>query len=477
MSILWSKETLLAAMNGFAIGGVSETFSGVSIDSRTLVKGDVFFCIKGDYFDGHDFAVTAYEKGAGAIVISKDHLSEMKKLALPLIVVSDVFQALEKLAKAARKRSKAKIIAITGSVGKTTTKEILKQALGTVGKVHANLASLNNCWGVPLTLARMPADSDYGIFEIGMNHKDEIRPLVKLISPHVVLITCIAAGHMGFFENLSEIADAKAEIFEGIDGEGIAILNADDDFFSYLVYKAKQCGIKKILSFGECNLADYQAKSINLFMDSSHMMVHISDCDSVYDMFVKIGAPGRHIVQNSLSVLAACDVFDADLARVALSLSHFSLPKGRGICYRLSLQNGGVFHLIDESYNANPASMQAALDLLATGPVGKNGRRIAVLGDMLELGNYSEKFHRDLVKPICISGANPVFLFGEAMKFLTVDLSDFVQVHYAENSKKILPLIFSEISDGDLIMVKSSHSVYSSNIVTAFLDNYERIFL
>ncbi|WP_455481620.1 UDP-N-acetylmuramoyl-tripeptide--D-alanyl-D-alanine ligase [Bartonella sp. B35(2025)] len=475
MTILWDKQTLLTVMDGFALGCLPETFSGISIDSRTLIKGDIFFCIKGDHFDGHDFAAQAYAKGAGVVIIAQDHLSKMRKLALPFIVVSDVFHALKKLAQAARRRSKAKIIAVTGSVGKTTTKEILKQALETVGKVHANLASLNNCWGVPLTLARMPVDSDYGIFEIGMNHKDEIRPLVKLIRPHVALITRIAAGHMGFFKNLTEIADAKAEIFEGLDKGGTVVLNADDDFFSHLVHKAKQCGIKKILSFGECDYADYQAKELHLFKDSSRMMVDISGRNLGYDMMVTIGAPGQHIVQNSLGVLAVCDVVGADLARVVLALSCFSLQKGRGICYRLSLPNGGVFHLIDESYNANPASMQAALNLLATGPVGKKGRRIAVLGDMLELGDYSEKLHRDLAKPICISGANPVFLFGEAMRFLTIDLSAFIKVYYAENSKKILPFIFSEISDGDLIMVKSSRSVYSSYIVTEILDHYKVI--
>ncbi|WP_336276528.1 UDP-N-acetylmuramoyl-tripeptide--D-alanyl-D-alanine ligase [Bartonella sp. CB178] len=469
MTVLWDKRELLAAVNGFAIGPLPEAFSGVSIDSRTLAKGDIFFCIKGNRFDGHDFATKAHTQGAGAIVIAREHLPEMKKLALPLVVVPDVLQALENLAQAARKRSKAKIIAITGSVGKTTTKEILKQALETVGKVHANLASLNNCWGVPLTLARMSADSDYGIFEIGMNHKDEIRPLVKLVRPHVALITCIAAVHMGFFKNLEEISDAKAEIFEGLDEDGTAILNADDDFFSHLVHKAKRCGVKKILSFGKKQHADYRAKELFLSKDSSHFVACVSD----RDVTIKICAPGKHIAQNSLGVFAVCGAINADLTRIIPALSQFSLQEGRGICYRLSLPSGGVFHLIDESYNANPASMRAALDLLAAGPVGEKGRRIAVLGDMLELGAYSERLHRDLVEPVCASGADPVFLFGKEMGFLAADLSAHVRTRYAENIKEILSLIFSEISDGDLIMVKSSRSIYSSNIVVALLDRYK----
>ncbi|WP_317993488.1 UDP-N-acetylmuramoylalanyl-D-glutamyl-2,6-diaminopimelate--D-alanyl-D-alanine ligase [Bartonella gliris] len=469
MTVLWDKQALIAALDGFVIGCLPETFSGISIDSRTLIEGDIFFCIKGHHLDGHDFAAQAYARGAGVLIVAENRLADMKKISAPLIVVPDVLQALEKLAQAARKRSKAKIIAITGSVGKTTTKEALKQVLATVGKVHANLASLNNCWGVPLTLARMPAECEYGIFEIGMNHKDEIRPLVKLVCPHVVLVTHISAGHMGFFKNLEGIADAKAEIFEGLDEKGIAILNADNDFFSYLAQKAKQFGVKKILSFGEAENSDYQGRDIRLLTDSSSMIVRILGQDRV----ITIGAPGRHIVQNSLGVLAVCDVIGVDFACVSLSLSRFSLQKGRGVRYQLSLPSGGEFHLIDESYNANPASMCAALDLLATGPVGGCGRRIAVLGDMLELGAYSEKLHRDLVKPICLSGANPVFLFGEAMQFLATDLSSSVKVHYAENIEKILPLLFAEISNGDLLMVKSSRGLNSSDIVTAFLDRYK----
>ncbi|MGF7157373.1 UDP-N-acetylmuramoylalanyl-D-glutamyl-2,6-diaminopimelate--D-alanyl-D-alanine ligase [Bartonella heixiaziensis] len=469
MTVLWDKQALITAIDSFVIGCLPETFSGISIDSRTLVKGDIFFCIKGHHLDGHDFAAQAYARGAGVLIVTEDRLTDMKKISAPLIVVPDVLQALEKLAQAARRRSKAKIIAVTGSVGKTTTKEALKQVLATVGKVHANSASLNNHWGVPLSLARMPAECDYGIFEIGMNHKDEIRPLVKLVHPHVALITHISAAHMGFFKNLEEIADAKAEIFEGLDEEGVAILNADNDFFSYLIQKAEQCGVKKILSFGEAENSDYQVRDICLQTDCSSMVVRISGQDRT----IKIGAPGRHIVQNSLGVLAVCDAVGANLECIALALSHFSLQKGRGIRYELSLPNGGEFYLIDESYNANPTSMRAALDLLATGPVGSCGRRIAILGDMLELGAHSEKLHRDLVKPICLSGAHPVFLFGEAMKFLAIDLSAYVKVHYAENIEKILPLLFAEISNGDLLMIKSSRGLNSSDIVTALFDRYK----
>ncbi|WP_455478988.1 UDP-N-acetylmuramoylalanyl-D-glutamyl-2,6-diaminopimelate--D-alanyl-D-alanine ligase [Bartonella sp. B23] len=469
MKVLWDKQALISAIDGFVIGCLPETFFGISIDSRTLVKGDIFFCIKGHHLDGHDFAAQAYAQGAGVLIVAEDRLTDMKKISAPLLVVPDVLQALEKLAQAARRRSEAKIIAVTGSVGKTTTKEALKQALATVGKVHANSASLNNHWGVPLSLARMPAECDYGIFEIGMNHKDEIRPLVKLVRPHVVLITHISAAHMGFFKNLKNIANAKAEIFEGLDEEGVAVLNADNDLFSYLIQKAKQCGVKKILSFGEAKNSDYQVRDVHLLTGSSSIIVRISGQDKE----IKIGAPGRHIIQNSLGVLAVCDAVGADLECIALALSRFSLPRGRGLRYKLSLPNGGEFYLIDESYNANPASMCAALELLATGPVGLYGRRIAILGDMLELGVHSEKLHRDLVKPVYLSRANPVFLFGKAMKFLAVDLSVYVKVYYAENIEEILPLLLAEISNGDLLMIKSSRGLNSSDIVAVLFDHYK----
>lgn len=471
MTILWERQALLTAVNGFVIGSLPETFSGVSIDSRTLTKGNIFFCIKGHHLDGHDFAKHAHEQGAGVLIVAQNRLEELRKLAAPLIVVPDVLRALEELAQEARRRSKAKVIAITGSVGKTTIKHALQEALATSGKVHANLASLNNLFGVPLTLARIPEDSDYVIVEIGMSHRDEIRPLVKLVRPHITLITHVAPGHIGFFKNLKEIAEAKAEIFEGSCDGGVAVLNTDDGFFSYFVQKAKQHGVKEILGFGEADCADYRAKEIRLLEDHSRVVMQLFGCE----MTVKIGAPGRHIVQNSLAILAICGAVGADLTRVISTLENFPLQKGRGLFYQLSLPKGGIFHLIDESYNANPASMCAAIDLLAKGPVGRCGRRIAVLGDMLELGAYSEKFHRELAKPICRSSANPIFLIGEGMKFLARELPEYIRVHHAKNVEGILPFILPEISDGDLIMVKSSRSIRSSYIVTELLSRYKVI--
>lgn len=469
MTLLWTAAELKQAISGEVIGELPDGFSGVSIDSRTLKPGEIFFCIKGEKFDGHDFAAKAAELGAGLVIIDKNHKDDLQKLSRPMIAVDDVLEALDKLGCAARKRSKAKIIAVTGSVGKTTTKEALRHCLSAVGKVHANPASFNNHWGVPLTLARMPADTDYGVFEIGMNHPNEIRPLVKMVEPHVAIITKIAAVHLGFFSSIEQIADAKAEIFEGLVENGIALLNADDEFFSYLSGKAKDCGIKTILSFGEADFANYRLEKLHMQGDCSCMTVKIGNDDAM----VKVAAPGRHIVQDCLAVLGACDCIGADMAHIVMAMASFTAESGRGARYHLSLPTGGTFTLIDESYNANPASMRASLELLKEAQPGARGRRIAVLGDMLELGKYSEKLHRELAGPIFSAGANPVYLIGQEIKPLADELAKKLKVVTQENVEGIIPLVLKDIRDGDVIMVKSSNSIRSSRVVSALLERYK----
>lgn len=469
MTRLWTGAELKQAISGEVIGELPDTLSGVSIDSRTVKPGEIFFCIKGEKFDGHDFAAKAVELGAGLVIIDKSHKTQLEKLSRPMIVVDDVLEALDKLACAARKRSKAKIIAVTGSVGKTTTKEALRHCLSAVGKVHANPASFNNQWGVPLTLARMPADTDYGIFEIGMNHPNEIRPLVKMVQPDVAVITKVAPVHLGFFSSIKQIADAKAEIFEGVVEDGIALLNADDDFFSYLSGKARDCGIKTILSFGEAGFANYRLEKLYMQGDCSCMTVKIGNDEAM----VKVAAPGRHIVQDCLAVLGACDCVGADMAHIVMAMASFTAESGRGARYHLSLPTGGTFTLIDESYNANPASMRASLELLKEAKTGARGRRIAVLGDMLELGKYSEKLHRELAEPVFSAGANPVYLIGHEIKPLANELAKKLKVVTQENVDDIVPLILKDIRDGDVIMVKSSNSIRSSRVVSALLERYK----
>lgn len=469
MTPLWTKEEIKNALQGEIIGELPDDINGVSIDSRTVNPNEIFFCIKGDKFDGHDFAQKAVQVGATLLVVAKSKKADLASLSVPMIAVDDVLQALGQLGGAARARSKAKIIAVTGSVGKTTTKEALRHCLSEIGKVHANPASFNNHWGVPLTLARMPVDTNYGIFEIGMNHPDEIRPLVKMVRPHIAIITKIAPVHLGFFSSLEKIADAKAEIFEGVVDNGTALLNADDAFFPYLADKAKQCGIKHIRSFGEADFADYRLEKLHMQTDCSCMTVKIGHEDAM----VKVAAPGRHIVQDCLAVLAACDCVGADMAHIVIAMANFTAENGRGARYQLSLPARGTFTLIDESYNANPASMRAALELLRNAKVGPRGRRIAVLGDMLELGQYSEKLHCELAEPVFASGANPVYLIGDEIKPLKTILSQKLKVYWEKRVDEIIPHLLHDINDGDVIMVKSSNSIRSSLVVSALLERYK----
>src|SRR5690606_7832002 len=251
MSWLWTIEALVEAMGGRPLGQMPAGVHGISIDTRTLEPGDAFFAIKGETMDGHDFATAAVKAGAGILVVAEGKLPALGRLTAPMIVVPDVLAALEKAGIAARTRTSAKVIAVTGSVGKTSTKEALRHALSAVGSVHASAASFNNHWGVPLTLARMPENCDYAIFEIGMNHEGEIRPLVKMVRPHIAIVTGVAAAHLGHFSSLDAIAKAKAEIFEGVEPGGTALINQDDPRFKQLDKMARDAGVEQVWGYGE----------------------------------------------------------------------------------------------------------------------------------------------------------------------------------------------------------------------------------
>ncbi len=469
--ILWKSADMVKAMEGRPVGQLPVGITGISIDSRTLRKGEAFFAIKGDVFDGHDFATAAMAAGAGLLVVTEARLPALGKLQVPMIVVDDVLAALTRLGLASRARSKAQIIAVTGSVGKTTTKEALRHVLSECGKVHASAASFNNHWGVPLTLARMPEDTDYGVFEIGMNHHDEIRPLVKMVQPHVAVITQIAAAHLGHFANLEEIAVAKAEIFEGVLPGGYALLNRDDKRFKQLEALASAAGIEHIPTFGENARSTYRLRDLVMKPDCSCITVSLNGQEAA----VKISAPGRHIVQNMLAVMGAAHLVGADMTKVVLALGTLQAEAGRGAQYRLR-HGEGTFTLIDESYNANPASMRAALALLeATEPQGERpeaGRRIAVLGDMLELGKQSSKLHGDLARPIVDAHVNMLFIGGAHMSALKSAMPAEIQVEYRESVDELLPLVVKAVRPGDVVMIKSSKSIGFVKIVNALLKKY-----
>src|SRR3984885_14179106 len=387
---LWTIDAMAQAMRAERQGALPETISGLSIDSRSIQPGEAFFAITGDSRDGHDFVIQALAAKAALAVVAAGRRAQFPAHA-PLLVVPDVLASLRELAVAARARFKGKVIGVTGSVGKTGTKEALRLALSKDGETHASIASYNNHWGVPLSLARCPATARYAVFEMGMNHEGEIEPLTRLVRPHVAIVTTIAAVHLEFLGSLAKIADAKAEIFFGVEPGGAAIINRDIAQFPHLKRRAKEAGVNRIVSFGEHAEADARLIKCALHPRCSTVEAKILGTQFSY----KIGAPGRHLVVNSLAVLAAAELVGADLALAALALADFAPVSGRGAPIAIEL-GGGPALVLDESYNANPASVEAALAVLGRAPIGPQGRRIAVLGDMLELGPKARALHRGL---------------------------------------------------------------------------------
>lgn len=457
---LWTVEAMAQAMSARREGGLPDGVTGVSIDSRTLVPGDAFFAIAGER-DGHDFVDAALTAGAGLAVVVEDKRVMFGRDA-PLLVVDDVLEALRNLGRAARARSQAAVIGVTGSVGKTGTKEALHLVLSRQGRTHASAASYNNHWGVPLSLARCPADARYAVFEMGMNHAREIGPLSQLVRPQIAIITSIAPVHLEYFPSLAAIANAKAEIFEGMDASGAAVLPRDNEFFEQLALRAREAMLARILSFGAHAQADARLLDCALQPESSTVRASILGEEVTY----KLGAPGRHLVMNSLAVLAAAKLAGADLALAALALADLAPPAGRGSRATLALP-GGAALLIDESYNANPVSMRAALALLGQSQVGAGGRRVAVLGDMLELGDKSDILHAELVDPIVANGIDLVFCSGPAMHSLWQALPSERRGGYSETSKGLEPKVIEAIRGGDAIMVKGSNGSRMGPLVKA----------
>ena len=459
--VLWTVEAMAAAIGAEREGALPQSVPGISIDSRTLAPGDAFFAIQGDHRDGHDFVAAALASKAGLAVAAADRRSELPQ-DVPLLVVPDVLAALRALAAAARARLQGKVIGVTGSVGKTGTKEALRLALSQDGETHASAASYNNHWGVPLSLARCPASARYAVLEMGMNHAGEIEPLSRLARPHVAIITTVAPVHLEFFGSLAKIADAKAEIFLGLEAGGAAVINRDNSQFAHLKRRAKEAGVARIVSFGEHEQADARLIKCALHPGCSAVQADILGTELTY----KIGAPGRHLVHNSLAVLAAAVLVGADLALAALALADFKPASGRGAAFEIDLP-GGPATVIDESYNANPASMAAALALLGQRPVGARGRRIAVLGDMLELGPRGRALHRGLLAPVDANAIDLVFCCGPLMRALWRALPASRRGGYAEDSAALEPQVLSAVGAGDVVMVKGSLGSRMAPIVKA----------
>ena len=457
MSELWSAEEAQAATGGRLINAESWSVNGVSIDTRTLEPGDLFVALK-DIRDGHDFLAQAFVSGASAALISDARKVEGLGAAL---AVPDVLEGLRKLGEAARDRCSAKRVAVTGSVGKTSTKEALAICLAASGATHRSIKSYNNHWGVPLTLSRMPRESQFGVFEIGMNHHGEILSLAQLVKPHAALVTTIAPAHVENLGSLEAIADEKGDIYAGLEPGGSALVPNETPHADRLVAAAERNGAN-LVRFGRD--AACEARLLRWDMDAtgSNAEAEILGRTIKY----RVGVEGAHWALNSVAALAAADVVGADLEAAAHALEHLRAFDGRGVAQQVAAPFG-PFMLVDDSYNANPASMAAAIATLAARQPGQGGRRIVALGDMLELGTQERQYHASLAQPLEQAGIDLVFAAGPRMSALIEALPASRRGGYAESADALIPIIASSLQSGDIVLVKGSNGSKMSRVVAA----------
>ena len=461
--VLWTWDELVAASGGMPDGSPEGPITGVSIDSRTLRSSELFVALK-DVRDGHEFVPAAFAAGAGAAVVSHSYRRQPSDGAL--LKTDDTLTALQAIGRAARARTAARVIAVTGSVGKTGTKEALRACLSRLGPTHAAEKSFNNQWGVPLTLARMPAGVRFAVLEIGMNHRGEIAPLARLAQPHVAIITTIEPVHIGHLGSVEAIAEEKSDIFLGLAQGGVAVIKRDSPQFPIMQAAAERQGAR-IVSFGMSPGASVRATDLKLEPDGSDVTVEAFGRTLTY----RLGAPGAHLAENSLAVVAALMALGVDAAEALPALAEISPPAGRGARTRLEVGDGEVL-LIDESYNANPASMRAALAALATVPRIHHPRRLVVIGDMLELGSQAAELHLGLKEAIDASGADLVFACGPNMAHLFAVLEPRRQGHWAESSEGLAERLIEAVQPGDVVMIKGSLGSRMAPLVEALKNRF-----
>lgn len=459
---LWTDKEAQEATGGAAQGGVWQA-ARVEIDSRRVRPGDLFVALAGDRFDGHDFIKDAFAKGAVAALVSR----ASDDLKQPLIVVSDTLKGLQQLGGYARKRSRAKVVGITGSVGKTSTKEMIRLALSAHGEIFASHGNYNNHIGVPLNLANMPPDVPYAVFEMGMNHAGEIAALTRLVQPQVAVITGVDAVHLEFFSSVEAIADAKAEIFQGVPDGGTAVLPADSPYFVRLQKAALASQIQRVIACGQgmnvdCRLVRYSANACGASVQASIFGKEVS---------YVLGAIGRHWAQASLFALAVAYALGLDVEKSARALAGFSEPEGRGRIIRMAAVDGEAL-LVDDSYNASPTSMRAAFAKAAEvwENAGRQGRLLAALGDMLELGSESPALHAGLAGDLERAGFTKVFTAGKAMEALHQALPKKMQGAHAPNAKGLLPVLLQALRKDDVLLVKGSHGSHIYELAAALKD-------
>jgi UDP-N-acetylmuramoyl-tripeptide--D-alanyl-D-alanine ligase len=457
---LWGWGDLVAAAAGTADGIAGAPVAGFSIDTRTLSPGEVFVALRAQR-DGHAFVPAAFAQDAAAALVSHDYARTADDGAL--IRVDDPLRALERIGRAARARltPESRVIAVTGSHGKTGTKEMLRACLSRAGSVHAAEKSYNNHWGVPLTLARLPASTRFAVCEIGMNHAGEIMPLSRMVRPHIAVITNVLPAHIGQFASEAAIAEAKAEIFAGLEPGGVAILNRDNVHFPLLEERALAHGAR-IYSFGTSAGAAVRAASLDAGPDGTAVTIGFSCRTLRYT----VGAPGVHLAMNSLAVTAVLDVLGLPLETCLAPLADVSVPRGRGARTTFHVPGGDIL-LIDESYNGNPGSMHAALVAMATVPRKSFPRRIAVLGEMLELGAHAAEFHRGLKAAVDAAGADLVFACGPNMRLLFDDLAESQRGQWSATSTDLVGGLVAALRPGDVVMIKGSLGTRMAPIVDA----------
>jgi UDP-N-acetylmuramoyl-tripeptide--D-alanyl-D-alanine ligase len=456
MTALWTSADAAMATGGRSTGAAWHA-TGISIDTRTLQPGDLFVALSAEK-DGHDFVRAAFAQGAPAALVAREIASSG-----PQLVVDDTLAALGRMGVAARARSTARVIAITGSVGKTSTKEGLALVLGQQAKTHAAAASFNNHIGVPVTLARLPQDARYAVFEIGMNHAREIAPLTGMVAPHVAIVTTVEAVHAEYFDDgIDGVARAKAEIFETGQGGETAVLPFDNRYFEFLAKAAHLHNWRDVLSFGIGSGA--QARLIEWKGDAEGSIV-TADVLGTRATW-RVGAPGKHWALNSLAVLLGAHALGADWRAAAEGLAKAAPPKGRGARHDVTLPDGGAFVLLDESYNASPPSMRAAFAVLAMTPAS---RRIAVLGDMRELGPQAEALHAELAEAIVAEKIDLVFCCGPLMRCLFDALPADKRGAHAADSAALRPLVLDAVRGGDAVSIKGSLGSRMGPIVDALL--------
>lgn len=447
---LWSEQTVEQATQGMVSGHFHA--SRVEIDSRKIQLGDLFVAIKGDRVDGHHYVADAFARGAVAAIVT--HIPDGVPHKASTIIVPDTLKALEQLGHFARARSKAKIVGITGSVGKTSAKEMMKLALAAHGKTYATNGNYNNHIGTPLNLANLPPEWPFAVLEMGMNHAGEIAHLTNMVKPDIAIITTVDAVHLEFFDSVDAIADAKAEIFEAVGSGGFALLNRDNIYYEKLRAAAKMRGIEHIYSFGEHPQADAALIAYEPTAHGCAISAQIRGKEYCY----ALSATGKHFATASLSVLLACDVWDLPLAASVRALAEYSEVEGRGKTMPLEI-SGGKAWLVDDSYNASPVSMRAAFSKLDElwQMQGKKGRKLLALGDMRELGDGAPAMHAALADDIIALAFDKVFTVGALMQYLYSALPSEMRSTHVMEAAQLLPLLQKSLQADDLLLIKGSH--------------------